>query len=49
VVARVGSLGSCIFIVEADDIFDCLDVCVLEFAEVLIHEVVALDLVDGEF
>jgi hypothetical protein len=48
VVARVGSLRSCILIVEADDIFDCLDVCVFEFAEVLVHKVIAFHLVDGE-
>lgn len=47
-VARVGSLRSCIFVVEADDIFDGFDICVLELAEVLIHQVVAFYLVDGE-
>jgi hypothetical protein len=49
VVARISSLRSCILIIEADDIFDRLDGCVLEFAEVLIHKVVAFNLVDGEF
>ena len=47
-VTRVGSLRSCVFIVEADDIFDRLDVCVFEFAEILVHEIIAFHLIDGE-
>lgn len=48
-IARVGSLRSCILVVEADDIFDCLDIRVFEFAEILVHQVVAFHLVNGEF
>jgi len=47
-VARVGSLRSGILIVKADNVFDRFDVCVLELAEVLVHEIVAFHLVDGE-
>lgn len=47
-VAGVGSLRSCILIIEADNIFDRLHVRVFEFTEVLFHEVVAFHLVDGE-
>jgi hypothetical protein len=47
-VAGVGSLRSCILIIEADNIFDRLHVRVFEFTEVLVHEVVAFHLVDGE-
>lgn len=48
-IARFSSLGSCVFVVEADDILDSLDVCVFELAEVFVHQVVAFYLVDGEF
>ncbi|KAH0194643.1 hypothetical protein KCV00_g378, partial [Aureobasidium melanogenum] len=48
-VARSSSLGSCVFVVEADDIFDSFDICVFELAEVLVHQIVAFHLVDGKF
>lgn len=47
-ITRVGSLRSCILVVEADDIFDCLDICVFEFTEIFVHKIVAFHLVDGE-
>ena len=47
-VARLSSLGSCILIVEPDDVFYSFDICVFEFAEVFVHQGVAFHFVDGE-
>lgn len=48
-VARVGSLGSCVLVVEADHVFNRFYVCVFELAEILVHQVVAFYLIDGKF
>lgn len=47
-IAGVGSLRPCVLVVEAYDVFNSLDIGVLEFAKVFVHQIVAFYLVDCE-
>lgn len=45
-IAGVGSLRTCVLVVEAYEVFNGLYIGILEFAEVSIHQIVAFYLVD---
>lgn len=47
-IAGVGSLRTCVLVVEAYDVFNSLDIGALELAEVFVHQIVAFYLVDGK-